>query len=277
MIPLAVVEVAALLDASLTDPGDPTALITAVIADSRSVEPGALFVALPGTRVDGQAFVPGAYAAGAVAALTRGGGTRSALPGRRRPTGRPRPAGAGAGRSRPDRRPAGGGHHRLAGQNLHQGSIEPGPRGRRPDGRPGRQPQQRARRAVDRVPDRARDPLPGRRDGRARYRPHRLSVPDRAAVGRGRAQRRPGAPRRIRREGRHRPGQGRTGRGTAEERGGGTERGRPPRLGHAGAHCRRSSRLRRRPATTRSRRLVQRRHGGCPGATVVHPARAPGD
>ncbi len=71
MIPLAVVEVAALLDASLTDPGDPTALITAVTADSRSVEPGALFVALPGTRVDGQAFVPGAYAAGAVAALTR--------------------------------------------------------------------------------------------------------------------------------------------------------------------------------------------------------------
>ncbi len=71
MIRLAVGEIAALLGASQTGPGDPAAPVTFVTADSRQVEPGALFVALPGTRVDGHSFVPGAYAAGAVAALTR--------------------------------------------------------------------------------------------------------------------------------------------------------------------------------------------------------------
>lgn len=40
-----------------------------VSIDSRDVAPGDLFVALPGTRTDGHAFVPGALRAGAVAAI----------------------------------------------------------------------------------------------------------------------------------------------------------------------------------------------------------------
>ena len=71
MIALPAAELAAVLGADLVGPGDPAALVSAVTADSRSVAPGALFVALPGTRADGHAFVPTAYAAGAAAALTR--------------------------------------------------------------------------------------------------------------------------------------------------------------------------------------------------------------
>ncbi|MGQ2991524.1 MAG: UDP-N-acetylmuramoyl-L-alanyl-D-glutamate--2,6-diaminopimelate ligase [Brevundimonas sp.] len=44
-------------------------LITGVTADSRKVEPGALFVALPGTTSDGRAFIPQALAQGAAAVL----------------------------------------------------------------------------------------------------------------------------------------------------------------------------------------------------------------
>ena len=44
-------------------------VITAVTADSRKVEPGALFVALPGTAADGRAFIPQALAQGAAAVL----------------------------------------------------------------------------------------------------------------------------------------------------------------------------------------------------------------
>ena len=43
--------------------------VTAITADSRRVQPGALFVALPGTKVDGRAFVTAAVQAGAVAVL----------------------------------------------------------------------------------------------------------------------------------------------------------------------------------------------------------------
>ena len=71
MIPLPVAELAAVLGAGLTGPGDRTTLVTAVTADSRTIVPGALFVALPGNRADGHDFVAAAYAAGATAALTR--------------------------------------------------------------------------------------------------------------------------------------------------------------------------------------------------------------
>ena len=43
--------------------------ISGVTADSRAVRPGALFVAIPGTRQDGRAFIGPAVAAGAVAVL----------------------------------------------------------------------------------------------------------------------------------------------------------------------------------------------------------------
>ena len=48
---------------------DADPLISAVTADSRRVAPGALFVALPGTRTDGRSFVPAAVEAGAAAIL----------------------------------------------------------------------------------------------------------------------------------------------------------------------------------------------------------------
>jgi UDP-N-acetylmuramoyl-tripeptide--D-alanyl-D-alanine ligase len=59
------------LGAELAGPGDPAAHVSSVSADTRAIGPGALFVALPGERADGHAFVPDAMAAGAVAALTR--------------------------------------------------------------------------------------------------------------------------------------------------------------------------------------------------------------
>lgn len=43
--------------------------ITGVTADSRKVRPGFLFVALPGSKVDGRSFIPGAIEAGAAAVL----------------------------------------------------------------------------------------------------------------------------------------------------------------------------------------------------------------
>ncbi|WP_112662586.1 UDP-N-acetylmuramoyl-L-alanyl-D-glutamate--2,6-diaminopimelate ligase [Microvirga flavescens] len=43
--------------------------ITTLVADSRKVKPGTLFVAVPGTKVDGMSFVPQAVAAGAVAIM----------------------------------------------------------------------------------------------------------------------------------------------------------------------------------------------------------------
>jgi UDP-N-acetylmuramoyl-tripeptide--D-alanyl-D-alanine ligase len=57
------------LDGCALVSGDAGALVTSVTADSRSVRPGALFVALPGRRTDGHEFVADAQARGAVAAL----------------------------------------------------------------------------------------------------------------------------------------------------------------------------------------------------------------
>jgi UDP-N-acetylmuramoyl-tripeptide--D-alanyl-D-alanine ligase len=47
------------------------ALVSSVATDSRLVEPGGLFVALPGTRTDGGKFVDEAFANGATGALVR--------------------------------------------------------------------------------------------------------------------------------------------------------------------------------------------------------------
>ena len=69
MIELSLGRLAGVLGTELTA-GDPAALVTSVVVDSREVQPGALFVALPGSRVDGHAHVLPALAAGAVGAVT---------------------------------------------------------------------------------------------------------------------------------------------------------------------------------------------------------------
>lgn len=47
----------------------PDPVITGVTADSRKVQPGTLFAALPGVKADGRAFIPQAMASGAAAVL----------------------------------------------------------------------------------------------------------------------------------------------------------------------------------------------------------------
>ncbi len=53
----------------LVEPIDASALMTGIAWDSREVQPGWLYVALPGERVDGHAFVEAALRAGAAGAL----------------------------------------------------------------------------------------------------------------------------------------------------------------------------------------------------------------
>ena len=55
--------------AALGCPLPPEAGITRVITDSREAGPGALFIALPGERVDGHDYINRALAAGAAAAV----------------------------------------------------------------------------------------------------------------------------------------------------------------------------------------------------------------
>ncbi len=71
MIAVTVDEIATVLGAQLAGPGDTTAVVTALTADSRAVTTGALFVALRGEHSDGHDFVVAAAAAGAAASLTR--------------------------------------------------------------------------------------------------------------------------------------------------------------------------------------------------------------
>jgi UDP-N-acetylmuramoyl-tripeptide--D-alanyl-D-alanine ligase len=71
VIAVTVDEIATVLGASLSGPGDTTAVVTALTSDSRAVAAGALFVALPGEHVDGHDYVVAATAAGAAASLTR--------------------------------------------------------------------------------------------------------------------------------------------------------------------------------------------------------------
>ena len=71
MIAVTVEEIATVLGAQLSGPGDRSAVATALTADSRTVSTGALFVALRGEHADGHDFVAAATAAGAAASLTR--------------------------------------------------------------------------------------------------------------------------------------------------------------------------------------------------------------
>ena len=65
---MTVAEVARLAGAQVHG-ADPAAVVQAVAADSRQVQPGTLFVALPGERTDGHDHAPAAVQAGAVAVL----------------------------------------------------------------------------------------------------------------------------------------------------------------------------------------------------------------
>ena len=67
MIPFALGEVARAVGGELH--GAPDIVVSGVTLDSRSVQPGDLFVALPGERVDGHDFIETAMAAGAAAVL----------------------------------------------------------------------------------------------------------------------------------------------------------------------------------------------------------------
>lgn len=70
MIPMTLAEVAAAVRGRLDSVSDTRAAVTAPTAfDSRQVEPGGLFAALPGMRVDGHDFAVPAIEAGAVAVL----------------------------------------------------------------------------------------------------------------------------------------------------------------------------------------------------------------
>jgi UDP-N-acetylmuramoyl-tripeptide--D-alanyl-D-alanine ligase len=69
MIAITVSELVGTTGAEPVGPVDLGATVRQLTADSRLVQPGSLFVALPGERVDGRAFVPAAMAAGAVAVL----------------------------------------------------------------------------------------------------------------------------------------------------------------------------------------------------------------
>jgi len=70
VIALSLAQIADFTDGRLVDVVDPLAMVTGpVVADSRTVGPGGLFVALAGEHVDGHDYVSEAAAAGAVATL----------------------------------------------------------------------------------------------------------------------------------------------------------------------------------------------------------------
>lgn len=68
MIPMTVAEIAEVVDGTVH--GDPARQVTgAAVVDSRAVEPGGLFVAIAGERVDGHDFAATAFGSGAAAVL----------------------------------------------------------------------------------------------------------------------------------------------------------------------------------------------------------------
>ncbi len=74
-------EALALLDGAGTLVGDGATRVERVHTDTRTLEPGDLFVALRGERFDGHDFLPQARAAGAAAVLAERGVAASGLPG----------------------------------------------------------------------------------------------------------------------------------------------------------------------------------------------------
>lgn len=70
MIPLPLARIAELTSGALSGMADPRAVVRGpVVIDSRAVEPGSLFVAIKGARVDGHDYAAQAIRAGAVAVL----------------------------------------------------------------------------------------------------------------------------------------------------------------------------------------------------------------
>ncbi|GAA3704993.1 UDP-N-acetylmuramoyl-tripeptide--D-alanyl-D-alanine ligase [Nonomuraea antimicrobica] len=70
MIPLPLARIAEITSGALSGMADPRAVVRGpVVIDSRAVEPGSLFVAVKGARVDGHDFAAQAVRAGAVAVL----------------------------------------------------------------------------------------------------------------------------------------------------------------------------------------------------------------
>ncbi|MCL6733869.1 Mur ligase domain-containing protein, partial [Streptomyces neyagawaensis] len=70
MIALSLAEIAEVVGGQTHDIPDPSALVTGpVVRDSREVEPGSLFVAFVGERVDGHDYAAAVVEAGAAAVL----------------------------------------------------------------------------------------------------------------------------------------------------------------------------------------------------------------
>lgn len=70
MIPLPLGRIAEITSGALMGMADPSTIVRGpVVIDSRAAEPGSLFVAIKGQRVDGHDFAPAAVAAGATAVL----------------------------------------------------------------------------------------------------------------------------------------------------------------------------------------------------------------
>lgn len=70
MIPMTLGHIARVTGGTLSDSADPDATVTSYVEfDSRKITPGGLFVALPGSNVDGHDFAESAVARGAVGAL----------------------------------------------------------------------------------------------------------------------------------------------------------------------------------------------------------------
>ncbi|MFE3447913.1 UDP-N-acetylmuramoyl-tripeptide--D-alanyl-D-alanine ligase [Nonomuraea sp. NPDC059194] len=71
MIPMPLARIAEITSGALSGMADPRAVVRgSVVIDSRAVEPGSLFVAIKGARVDGHDFAAQAIKAGAVAVLS---------------------------------------------------------------------------------------------------------------------------------------------------------------------------------------------------------------